>query len=798
MLHVQVSRLRKALDRDGRGQARVIARAPGYVLRVEPGELDLERFEELLAQGHHASEAGEFEQASRALREAESLWRGRPLADLEFEPFARIEVERLEELRLLAAEERIDAELALGHHARLVAELEARVAEWPLRERLRGQLMLALYRCGRQADALEVYRAGRARLSEELALEPGPGLRSLEESILRQEPALELPERESGALATEILAPVPAAPRERSPAQATRAVASARHYRRRAAWGLTALGVAAVAVVVAVLARPGASTVRVAPNEVAAIDVRSDRVLDAIPVGDRPTGIAFGSGSLWVANLDDQTISRVDPNSVRRLSMIPVGAPPTGIAAGPRGVWVVESPGTSRVLVGRVDPVFDTIGTVARIGNVVPSGPGTIATQGNSVWVAPSTGLLTRFDGTTGKPAGQLDPNASPAGIAIGAGATWLTDTDADVVVRVDPSGLLTPIPVGNKPTGIAVGGGGVWVADSLDDAVVRIDPDTRSVTATIPVGRAPAGVAWGAGSVWVADSGDGTVTRIDPRTQRVRATIMVGGSPQAITIADGKAWVTVDEQSIPPSRGAPDRGTLRIVSSSDVPSLDSASAFGGLSSQLLYATCAQLLNYPDKSGPAGSQLTPEVAQSAPVRSPDGRTYAFKIRSGYRFSPPSNAPVTAQSFKATIERTLNPRMHSPYAHWLADVVGADAYMSGKASHIAGVVANGDTLTVRLLAPAPDFLARLSQPAGSCAVPSNTPVNRNGENVIPSAGPYYVKSYTPGQGIVLMRNPNYHGHRLHQFARIELVVSGSPPSGRSARSKPAWPTTPPSA
>ena len=419
--------------------------------------------------------------------------------------------------------------------------------------------------------------------------------------------------------------------------------------------------------------------------------------------------------------------------------------------------------------------MFDTFGTVARIGNVVPGGLGAIATHGNSVWVAPSTGLLTRLDGTTGKPAGHVDPNASPAGIAIGEGATWLTDTDANNVVRVDPSGLPTPIGVGDAPTGIAVGGGGVWVVDSLDDAVVRIDPDKRSVSATIHVGRSPAGVAFGAGSVWVANSGDGTVTRINPITDKP-ATIAVGGSPQAITIAYGKAWVTVDQQSIAPSRGAPDGGTLRIVSASDVPTMDPA--LGG-DPQLLYATCAPLLNYPDKAGLAGSQLTPEVAQSLPARSPDGRTYTLKIRPGFRFSPPSNEPVTAQTFKATIERTLNPGTHSYYAHFLDDIVGAGAYMSGKASHIDGVIAHGDTLTIRLLAPAPDFLARISQSAASCAVPSDTPVDRNGERVIPSAGPYYVTVNTPGQGVVLMRNPNYHGRRPHHFARIELAVRISP-------------------
>jgi peptide/nickel transport system substrate-binding protein len=118
-------------------------------------------------------------------------------------------------------------------------------------------------------------------------------------------------------------------------------------------------------------------------------------------------------------------------------------------------------------------------------------------------------------------------------------------------------------------------------------------------------------------------------------------------------------------------------------------------------------------------------------------------------------------------------------MHADYARFLADIVGAGAYMSGKASHIAGVIAHGNTLTIRLLAPAADFLARISQPDASCAIPSDTPVDRNGKNVIPSAGPYYVTSYTPHTGVVLMRNPNYHGRRPHHFARIELAVGISP-------------------
>jgi len=190
MLRVQISRLRKVL---ADGAPRVLARPRGYVLRVEPGELDLEVFEQRVAVGRDALAQGDPGRAAVLLGEAESLWRGRPLADLEFEPFARFEIQRLESLRLLAVEDRIEAELAIGQHAGLCPELERLVAEHPLRERLRGQLMLALYRSGRQAEALAVFHDTRRILDAELGIEPGPALRQMHERVLAADPVLDLP-----------------------------------------------------------------------------------------------------------------------------------------------------------------------------------------------------------------------------------------------------------------------------------------------------------------------------------------------------------------------------------------------------------------------------------------------------------------------------------------------------------------------------------------------------------------------------------------------------------------------------
>ena len=192
-LRNHVSRLRKVFGRGVADEPRLVARAPGYLLRVEPGELDLEQFERLVASGRESLAAGEPAAAAETLHAAEALWDGRPLADLEFEPFARVEVERLEELRLAAVEERIDADLALGRQLGLVPELEALVVEHPFRERFHAQLMLTLYRCGRQAEGLEVYRRTRTLLDDELGLEPGVELQQLERAILVQDPALNLP-----------------------------------------------------------------------------------------------------------------------------------------------------------------------------------------------------------------------------------------------------------------------------------------------------------------------------------------------------------------------------------------------------------------------------------------------------------------------------------------------------------------------------------------------------------------------------------------------------------------------------
>ena len=257
-LEVQVSKLRGLLAGNG---ARLQTRPGGYVLRVDPGELDVERFERLAEDGHAALLAGDAARAARVLREALAMARGPALAEFAFEPFARAPMAQLGELQAAVLEDRVDADLALCRHAELVGELEALVAAEPLRERRRQQLMLALFRCGRQGDALAAYRDARRTLVDELGIEPTRELRELEHAILVQDPALDPPRR-----------------------------AGPRVLQRRPRRWLTAVGVGALLAAALGVALPRTDAVRplLAPDSVAAFDPATGAPVAVVRVPGSP------------------------------------------------------------------------------------------------------------------------------------------------------------------------------------------------------------------------------------------------------------------------------------------------------------------------------------------------------------------------------------------------------------------------------------------------------------------------------------------------------------------------------
>ena len=286
-VRVHVSRLRKALaDADI-----LTTTAAGYRLRVRPGELDAERFERLVQDGRRTLAGGDAESAAAMLREALALWRGPALADLASEPIAQAESPGLEEQRLSALEVRIDADLAAGRHAELVGELQRLVTAHPGRERPAAQLMLALYRSGRQGEALEAYRAARRRLVSELGIEPGPDLRELHEAVLRQDPRLELH------------LPQPELPPELEAATGTALVGRVAELERlRRRWQLARAGTGAVVVLTG---PPGMGKTRLAAEVAseahrdgavvrhAGADTAAEAAVAAIRVAGQPSGPAL-------------------------------------------------------------------------------------------------------------------------------------------------------------------------------------------------------------------------------------------------------------------------------------------------------------------------------------------------------------------------------------------------------------------------------------------------------------------------------------------------------------------------
>ena len=267
-----VSHLRRVLEPGEQGTV-LVTRPPGYVLRTGDETVDAARFERLAGDGRRALEDGSAAEAARILDEALAIWRGPALAEFAFEDFARDEIRRLDDMRLSATEDRFESLLRLGRHGEISGQLDALVAAHPLRERLRGQSMLALYRSGRQSEALQTYRDGRRLLAGELGLEPGPELQRLERAILAQDPALEVP--------------APATPSARRDGPAVEPPPARRTSRRRLALaGVLAVAAVAVAVLAFALTRDTTSAAaKIVAPAVVAVDPQTNHVVASIRVG---------------------------------------------------------------------------------------------------------------------------------------------------------------------------------------------------------------------------------------------------------------------------------------------------------------------------------------------------------------------------------------------------------------------------------------------------------------------------------------------------------------------------------
>lgn len=526
-----VHALRKQL-----GDGVLETRAPGYRIAVDASSLDLAAFEALTSTARSAPLPESVELRKQGL----VLWRGTPLADVVLEGPERHTVTRIGELRLATQIEQIDAELALGRHAQLIGELETLTLVHPYQEKLAGQLMRALYRSGRQADALEVYRTVRTRLDDELGLEPSQELRDLESAILRHDPSLAVapPAVESPSTHSPELGDVgPAAP-------------PASRFRGRLVVVLAAAAALAVlALVASNLLRDDPAPLTVPPNSIAVIDASSNRVDHVIPVGIRPGDVAYGDGAVWVANLEDGSLSRIDPETRTVVRNVQLPATPDGVSVGAGAVWVVN--GRLGTLY-RVDPAFDRVSDGLRLGERAITFTDAGVTVGpGSVWAAFGDSTLARVDTSPLREAGLAVAGEGPSDVVVAFGSVWVSNSGDSSVQRFNSltfeTGSVRELTVGRRPTGMAAGEDSLWVACTEDDYVARLESSSGFESArTVPVGDGPRAIATGEGSVWVANGNDGTVSRIDPETNEVVKTIAVGNAPAGIAVVGGSVWVSV------------------------------------------------------------------------------------------------------------------------------------------------------------------------------------------------------------------------------------------------------------
>ena len=726
-IQVYVSRLRKIL---GGGMLETSGR--GYRLAISADQVDADRFDYLSGEGRAALAGGEPARASELLHTALDLWRGPALADLAGQGFAQRDIERLTDLRLATVEERIEAELALGGGGGLVSELEVLVAANPLRERLRGQLMLALYRSRRQAEALDAYRSGRSLLIDELGLEPGRELRDLQARILQHDPGLNPPARTVGSEnghANQAIALPPAdlrVARSRTPAVAP----------------VAAILALAAAVIVAVLVTSQGGTAAIgralrAPG-LGVFDDRSGQPLSAAALAGVPTRLASAFGSVWATSYDAGTLVRIDAEKSTVIQTVPIGTGATGVAAAAGDLWVADS------LTDQVD----------------------------------------RVDAGTDQVVQTIQIGSDPTDVAAGGGSVWVTNTADGTVSRIDPltGAVVKVIPVGPSPDGLAVGDGSVWVALGGASGVARLDPRSDAVAQTILVGSGPSAIAVGHAGVWVANTLASTVSLINPRRDAVVLTRAVPGAPDAVAATGSSAWIAGGTAHLTLLSSAGKTNTITTPSAVDALAANAGNLLvgvvgtgadhrgGTLQARISDpafepidpAACCDIpanvlgLSYDgllasSKSPSGPGRLVPDLALAIPAAQNGGLTYTFRLRPGLRYW--NGAPVRASDFLRGFERAAE---NPTWAGYLSALPHASACPNARSCNLSTAIQANDrarTITLRLTHPDPTLLTSLGQAAFA--------PDPGGIGIRPGTGPYRPVRQVPGHLLIFERNPYFH-------------------------------------
>ena len=712
--------------------------------------------------GRAALARGDPERAAALLHEALELWRGEPLADLADEPALRDEIGRLLGARAVAVEDRVDADLGLGRHRELVPELGRLVAEEPLRERRRAQVMLALYRSGQQADALRVYREAQAYLAGELGLEPGRELRALELAVIHHDPAL-APPRVPPASGSRDAAPE----RRRGPS------------RRRLLVAVTGmLGALAVAGVVALVAAGGS-------DERAAVSLRDGGVVlvgqdgvKSVATDVGLSGLASLGGAVWASSYASGRVVRVDIGRGAVTQTVPVGQGPGSVAAAAGDLWVVDA------VAGRVVRVDGATGQVVQRVAVGES-PVAVAAGFGSVWAA-SAGdqSVARLDPRSARVTARIEVGASPAALSAGAGGVWVAQPEARRVVRIEPRREVidVSVPVGAGPRAVSASGDAVWVANTLDGTVSRVDPSLERVLATTSVGGAPIALAADAGGVWVAVRDDEVLLRLADQSARVKQRLDVGGRPVALERIGDRVAVAVSP------RGSEHRGgTLRVRGGGygSVTALDPGACCANAAPELLTLLYDGLTGL-DRLSSGAPSLVADLALALPTPTASGRVYTLTLRPGLRYS--NGAQVRASDFRRAAERLM--QAHSEGGRAFDHLAGIGPCVHGGTCDLRDSVVTDDvagTVSFHLTQPDPEFLYKLSSHV-TAPVPAGAP-RAIGTAALPGTGPYRVRSFAARE-IVLERNPFFRewsptAQPAGRPDRIVLAPSETPDDGAAA-------------
>ena len=559
--------------------------------------------------------------------------------------------------------------------------------------------------------------------------------------------------------------------------------------RRRAKIGAVA-GVVALLLGIVLLQVVGGEPARASFRPgIAIVDEVTGEPLASIPTSviRQPAEVVHAERSFWVHNLDPNSFVEIDPRGGKVLTQIaaPFQEVATFTVDGDT-LWVT-GPSVVKIDIGLRTEIdrFD-----------LPHPTHGVVVAGGSLWVTmPEVDTTLRLDPETGEVKRRFADLPGSLALAYGDGSVWTGGwaspyggfTGTGGLNRIDPdTSAITTTTEPTLPEGccpIAAGGGFGWTADPTKGVVYKID-ESGNVVATQPTGQGATVGSFDGGTVWVGNSDVGTVSAIDALTG-ARRTFRFEHPVQGVAAGSGVLLVTLGpgltyEDVI---GGLDGRVAKFFVPAGYLATPDPANLEERFGFWVETATCAKLLRYPDAPATEEWGLQPEVAASMPDVSPDGRTYTFTIRPDYRFSPPSNEPVTAETFRHSIERALSPAVRGSGHFYVWDIEGEREFRHGEADHISGLRAEGDTLTIELVGPASNFLDRLSVPF-FCPVPVGSPLvpggagayagyPHRGAAAVPSAGPYYIADHLDGEYAILKRNPNYNGPRPHVLDAIAL-------------------------